>query len=212
VKKIVGLVFMCAVLSSTAFAQGYNQFDMLLGYGTGVGFNMGGDVFNLKKGFFIVTVDAGINYEFYITNWLSIGTGFGIHENMSIVIKKDIPDSENEPELKDLLLTPFCLTVPINIHVTTPGVEWLYFGVGANINIPIFSLLETSDVADDIDLPDTKGSVFVSLPIDIGFDFGHNEESSLRFLFRVTPTFLELDTLITYGIFFQQNWKVFRAK
>jgi hypothetical protein len=212
-------MFMGVVLSFTAFAQDasssgtkYKSLDMLLGYDVGVGFNMSGDVFDFKKGFFIFTMDLGINYEFYILSWLSVGTGLGLHENMSLVLKDDIANIKPRPDLKDLMRTPVCITFPFNLHVTTPRLEWLYFGVGANVNIPIFSIMDTASIPSNIDLPDTKGSVFVSLPIDVGFDFGHSDNECKRFLLRVTPTFLEIDTLVTYGIFYQKNWKVFRAK
>jgi hypothetical protein len=92
-----------------------------------------------------------------------------------------------------------------------PGLEWLYLGAGINFHIPIFSLTDTISSAD-IDMPDTKGDPYVSLPIDVGFDFSTAGKSSRRLLLRVTPHFFESYTLVAFGIAFQSNMRIYSKK
>lgn len=216
-RKFVGLMFILTVLASVGFTQEntppppntkYSPFDMLVGYGSGMGFNMQGDVFKLKEGFMIFTVDLGVNFDFYIFNWLSVSSGLGLAENLSMVIENDL-SKDSDITITDVMNTPFCLTIPVQVHINTPRLDWLYFGTGVYINIPLFNVLDTARASSDVDLPDTKGKVFVSMPIDVGFDFGHKDKTSQRFMFRITPNFLELKTLVSFGFFYQKNYKVY---
>jgi hypothetical protein len=106
--------------------------------------------------------------------------------------------------------TPISLTIPLSAHVNMPGLEWLYLGAGVNFNIPLFSLLDTARPSN-VDLPDTKGDPYISLPIDLGVDFNAGSRFN-RLLFRVTPHFFEPDTLITFGIMFQSSTKIYSKK
>jgi hypothetical protein len=212
-KKMASVVVLAAVLSSFGFAQEepasevvhkYNPYDMLLGFSGGGGFNMKGSALELKRNsYFIVDAYVGMNYDFYILNWFSASTGLYVYEVMSANIPSDLPDGV---ALADVMRTPISITFPLSAHVNMPGLEWLYLGVGVNFSIPIFSLSVGSP-----DLPDTKGDPYVSLPIDLGVDFTMGDKPK-RILFRVTPYFFETGTLVTFGIMFQNNMKVYSKK
>jgi hypothetical protein len=220
-KKMAGIMFLVVGLSSVGFAQEnssaesgqaashrYRPYDMMLGFTSGMGLNGSGDVFSLKEGFFVLNAYMGANYDFYFLNWLSASSGLYLLEHMSIVLKEDIPEGSNL-SMTDMMQTPFCLTIPVSVHVNMPRAEWLYLGIGVNFNIPLFSLLKTVPQARDFDLPDTKGSFFVSLPIDIGIDMAKGT-GSRRFVFRVTPNFLKSDPLVTFGLMYQINARIYR--
>lgn len=67
----------------------YNPCDMTLGITGGAGFNMQGEPFDLEEGFFIADFYAGVNYDFYILNWLSVSTGLYAYEVLSLNLKSD---------------------------------------------------------------------------------------------------------------------------
>lgn len=211
-KKMVVFVFLMVVLSSVGFAQEnpapnvthkYQPFDMLLGFGGNAGFNMKGDVISLKKGYFIATAAVGVNYDVYFLYWLSASTGLYANEVMSLNLSKDEPNQT----FTDMLRTPLCLTIPFQVHVNVPRLEWLYLGAGLNFNIPLFSVIPSK-----AGIPDTKGDPFISLPIDIGIDVTPGGKYK-RFVFRVTPHFFEEEgTLITFGIMYQSNIKIYSKK
>jgi hypothetical protein len=188
----------------------FKPFDMLLGLNYGLGGNLSGAPFDLKKGSFIFYGDIGVNYDFYILNWLSVGTGLFAHEHLSVVLEKDL-DSNSDLSFTDVLQTPFCLTIPVAVHVNIPRVEWLYIGAGLNINIPLFSLMDTAPQTSGVDLPDTKGSTFISIPIDIGIDFS-SERTPKRVIFRIMPNILESGTLVSFGLMYQANRKIYSKK
>jgi hypothetical protein len=90
-------------------------------------------------------------------------------------------------------------------HLNMPRFEWLYLGFGLTINIPLIGMLDSLDGGID-----TKGNLFVSLPIDIGFDLMPNKKNGMRFFFRITPTILERGTVVPIGFVWQiYNWKIF---
>jgi hypothetical protein len=90
-------------------------------------------------------------------------------------------------------------------HLNMPRLEWLYLGFGLTINIPLVGMLDSLE--DGID---TRGDLFVSLPIDIGFDLMQNKKNGMRFFFRITPTILEHGTVVPIGFVWQiYNWKIF---
>jgi hypothetical protein len=237
-KKYVAIVFVLVAVAQMVFAQeedaetlppqvGFAQeedagtpppqvktrfkpFDMLLGFNYGLGGNISGNPMELKKGTFIFYGDMGVNYDFYILNWLSVGTGLFAHEHMSIILKEDL-SSDSNLTITDIMQTPFCLTFPLAVHVNIPHLEWLYLGAGLNINIPLFSLLDTAPNTSGVDLPDTKGSTFISIPIDIGIDFS-SERTPKRFIFRIMPNILEADTLVSFGIMYQASRKIYSKK
>jgi hypothetical protein len=213
-KKMASFVVLAVVLSSFGFAQEkpasetahrYKPFDMLLGFSAGGGFNMKGRPFELEQdSFFIVDAYAGVNYDFYILNWLSASTGLYAYEVVSMNNKADL--SNSDLTASDVMRTPFALTIPLSAHVNMPGLEWLYLGAGMNFNIPLFSLL-----ASNPNIPDTKGDPYISLPIDVGFDFTAGG-SLWRILFRATPHFFKPDTLVTFGLMVQRNIKIYSKK
>jgi hypothetical protein len=222
-KKMAGIVFLVVGLSSVGFSQEnssaessqaashrYQPHDMMLGFTSGGSFNKSGDVYDLKEGFLILDGYMGVNYDFYFLNWLSASSGLYLLEHMSIVLKEDLP-ANSDISITEIMQTPVCLTIPVSVHVNMPRAEWLYLGVGAHFNIPLFSLLSTTAKADGLNLPDTKGSFFVSLPIDIGIDWAKGT-GSRRFVFRITPNFLKSDTLVTFGIMYQANIRISRKK
>ncbi|MDR1230925.1 MAG: hypothetical protein LBK61_05940 [Spirochaetaceae bacterium] len=221
-KKMAGIMVLVVGLSSVGFAQEnassasrqaanhrYAPSDMMLGYIMGSGINGEGDIFNLKKGFFVANAYLGVNYDFYFFNWLSASTGLYLLELTSVVLKEDLSMMSSDLSITDMMQTPVCLTIPVSAHVNVPRAEWLYLGAGVNFNIPLFSLLDTAPEVANVDLPDTKGSFFISVPIDIGIDIAKGT-GSRRFAIRITPNFLKSGTLVTYGIMWQNNSRIYR--
>ncbi|MDR1239357.1 MAG: hypothetical protein LBK27_04520 [Treponema sp.] len=208
-KKIIGLLVMACVLSTAVFAQEegpkhrHEPLDMLLGI------NLGTTLFATMKDFvtnpkvsFLWSADFGLTYDFYVFSWLSVNTGLLLHPQFSAIWK---PEYEEKPDLKltDYIQAPLCLTVPLQAHVNVPRVEWLYLGAGINLNFPVTGMLEELEKAIGLDMPDSKGKFFVSVPVDFGFDMTDSRNGGVRLFFRLTPTFLEQGTLVPFGVMWQ---------
>jgi hypothetical protein len=231
------LVFVLAsVLAGEVFAQEdmhkHQPFDMLLGLNWGLGMTpnvsdflgeimAGGE--NFPEGDYASTADFGLTYDFYLFNWLSFNTGLLVHPSVYMRIEKNGTGGKDKGGLdddeKDMgddydVATPVCLTIPLMAHVNIPKVEWLYVGIGLNLNIPLFSILEGlgksgTEGFKGADDRDTKGDFFVGLPIDIGFDFIKPGRGGGRFFVRITPEFHKEGTPIPIGFIWQfYNWKL----
>ncbi|MDR1410979.1 MAG: hypothetical protein LBI91_02095 [Spirochaetaceae bacterium] len=214
-KKGLLVLVLASALAGGVFAQEaihkHQPFDMLLGlnYGMGITPNIG-DLFSaagggsIPKGNYALTFDFGLTYDFYIFNWLSVGTGLLLHPDIYLVLDQDL---NNIDSFTDIAASPFCLTVPIAAHVNIPKLEWLYAGIGLSLNFPI------SGIFDGLAGIDTKGDFFAGLPIDIGFDFVRPGRGGMRFFFRVTPEFHEHGTTVPIGFIWQMyNWKIYSKK
>jgi hypothetical protein len=220
-KKGVLALVLASVLAGGIFAQEdihkHQPFDMLLGlnFGMGITPNMGGLVRDLSnsripKGNYAITFDFGITYDFYLFNWLSFNTGLLLHPDIYAVLDQDF---NNVDSLTDIAATPFCLTIPLAVHINVPKVEWLYAGIGLNLNIPLVGMLDNTMAAVGAGEIDTKGDFFVGLPIDIGFDYVKPGRGGGRFFFRITPEFHENGTAVPIGFMWQiYNWKIFSKK
>jgi hypothetical protein len=126
----------------------------------------------------------------------------GLYIQGVIYINAEDLSEEEDRALSDVIRTPVCLTIPLHVHVNVPRLEWLYLGLGVNFNIPFFSIMDITVVRL---IGDTAGGFFISLPIDIGLDFGGS-----RFAFKVTPHFFNKDTVpITFGHVFQKNMQIY---
>jgi hypothetical protein len=208
-KRGILILIITAVLAGNLSAQEksnagsrHQSFDMLLGFDFGFGLtpNIGG-MFNLKKGNYAVIADIGINYDFYLLNWLSFNTGLLLHEDVYLLLEQDL---SNGTKLADVVAAPTCLTIPFAAHINVPALDWLYAGVGLNLNIPLFSTLKGSPGWDP------KGDFFIGLPIDLGFDLTKPNTSNGRFFFRVTPEFHKRGTVVPIGFIWQtNNWKIY---
>ncbi|MDR2618269.1 MAG: hypothetical protein LBC62_05295 [Treponema sp.] len=206
VKKGLVALVLAAFVAGGVFAQEeykHQPFDMLLGINSGLGVspNIGG-AFNLQKGNYAITFDLGLTYDFYLFNWLSFNTGLLLHPDIYVLLDQDQFGDDN---FTKYAATPVCLTIPLAAHINVPKVEWLYAGVGLNLNIPVSSMLD--DTVIDID---TKGDFFIGLPIDIGFDFIKPGKGGSRFFFRITPEIHENGTTLPVGFMWQvYNWKIY---
>jgi len=148
----------------------------------------------------IFTADLGVTFGFYALDWMSINTGLLFHTEL---YSDHNLLTGNEP-----MVTPFCFTIPFGVHFNIPGLEWLYTGVNVAINIPIADLQSPRD--QDFS---SRGNVFISLPIDLGFDFIKPGRGGPRVLFRVTPTFHKGGMTVPVGLVWQiYNWRVFTPK
>ena len=216
-----GLVLVLAIfIVGGVFAQDadavhkHEPFDMLLGLNFGLGISPNiGDLFNISgdtvpKGNYALAVDFGLTYDFYLFNWLSFNTGLLLHPDIYAILDQD---GSGIDSFTDIAATPLCLTIPLAAHVNIPGVEWLYTGIGLNLNIPILGMLDGAVSADDT--VDTKGDFFVGLPIDIGFDFVKPGRGGGRFFFRITPEFHKKGVAVPIGFIWQiYNWKIYSRK
>ena len=145
----------------------------------------------------IFTAALGVSYDFYLHDWVSVNTGLLFHTEL-YSDRNLLTDSEP-------MATPLCFTIPFGVHFNIPGIEWLYSGVNAAVNIPIADLQSPRDQ----DFP-ARGNVFISLPIDIGFDFIKSGRGGPRVFFRVTPTFHKGGMAVPVGLAWQiYDWKVF---
>jgi hypothetical protein len=205
-KKGMLVLILAAVLAGSVFAQEgtgthkHQSFDMVLGLNMGFGITPNiGKVTSLEEGNYAITTDIGLNYDFYLFNWLSFNTGAVLHSDVYLLLDQDLSTAQ---KFTDIASTPICLTLPLTAHINVPWIEWLYVGAGLNLNIPIASLLNN--------FPDSKGDFFVSLPIDIGFDFMKAGGNGGRFIFRISPEFHERGTTVPVGFVWQlHNWKIY---
>jgi hypothetical protein len=184
----------------------HQPLDMLLGFNAGVGGMVTGDFLNLEPGSnFLVSYDLGLTYEVYIFPWLSVNTGLFIHPEMRLAVPSSV-----DPNLtmSDFFAFPICLTIPISAHVNIPFVEFLYVGAGVNINIPLSSI----EIPGITAAGDLKGDTFLSIPIDIGFDFMNPNKNGSRFFIRITPSFYADNAIVPVGIMWQTNMKIFGLK
>ncbi|MDR1891402.1 MAG: hypothetical protein LBQ48_00075 [Oscillospiraceae bacterium] len=210
---IITLVFaLCTGVSAqTGAAHKHEQFDMLLGLNIGIGGIATGKVLDGGSGSFALSADAGVTFDFYISNYLSVNTGILLHPEAHLIMEDNMKKNYTAGfKLSDYAAMPLCISLPIMAHFNVPRVEWLYLGFGVAINIPLVGMLDSLD--DNIDITiDTKGPVFVSLPIDIGFDLIRHNGNGMRFFFRITPTILEKGAVVPIGCVWQiYNWKIFK--
>ncbi|GHU19593.1 hypothetical protein FACS1894163_12500 [Spirochaetia bacterium] len=167
---------------------------------------------------------------------MSVGTGLGFGPEVNVATKggktsisitgADTADSAKEAAISKALevvhiQAGLFLTIPFNVHFNIPKVEWLYTGLGVEIHIPV------SDLGLDSLLPDgiagyfpggsIKGEPFVSMPIDLGFDFSriknNGKPARSRLLFRIEPEFFEGGMVsLPISLVWQSSlWKVANA-
>jgi hypothetical protein len=210
-KRVIAVIVLVFALCAAAGAEvggthKHEQFDMLLGLNLGLGGIATGTVLEGGSGSFALSADAGLTFDFYISKYLSVNTGILLHPEGHLIIEDNMKKNYTAGfTLSDYTATPLCISLPIMAHFNAPRFEWLYLGFGITINIPLAGMLDSLD--DDID---TKGDVFVGLPIDIGFDLIQHNENGIRFFFRITPTVLEKGTVVPIGCVWQiYNWKIF---
>jgi len=148
----------------------------------------------------IFTGNLGVTYGFYLHEWISINTGLLFHT--------EVYADHNLLTNTTPMVTPLCFTIPIGVHFNIPKVEWLYTGVSIAVNIPIANLQSPRE--QDVF---GESNVFISLPIDLGFDFIRPGRGGSRAFIRVTPTFHKGGITVPVGFVWQiYNWKVFSQK
>jgi hypothetical protein len=166
-------------------------------------------------------LNLGISYEYYIFHWISVGTGLGFGPEVNVAtqggttketLTGTIDYAKTEEAVKDAakqaainkalevvhVQAGLFLTIPFNVHINIPKVEWLYGGLGVEIHIPVsdagFDALVGADIAKYLPGGSIKGKTFVSMPIDIGFDFSriksNGKPAMSRLFFRIEPEFL----------------------
>jgi hypothetical protein len=213
---VIMLVF--GMTGTGAFAQEENKhqpFDVLIGLNSGFGMtpNMAtlyGDLASGKipKGNYAFIMDFGITGDFYLFSWLSFNSGLLLHPDIYVLLEQDFIGKE-DLQITDIAFSPLCLTIPITAHVNIPNVEWLYVGMGFNLNFPLIGLADSVAASQGgVDI-DTKGDFFIGLPIDIGFDLIKPGKGGGRFFFRITPEFHKNGTTVPIGFIWQiWNWKI----
>jgi len=206
VKKILIVSVLAVIIAGGTFAQEehkHQPFDVLLGLNFGLGISPNiGQLFSsdIPSGSYAIVFDFGLTGDFYLFNWLSFNTGLLLHPDIYLTLSRSV----EVDDFTDIAAAPLCLTIPIAAHINIPKVEWLYMGIGLNLNFPITGMFDS--IAD----VDTKGDFFVGLPVDLGFDFIQSGSGGARFFFRVTPEIHEHGTAIPIGFIWQiYNWKVY---
>ncbi|MCL2174528.1 MAG: hypothetical protein FWB73_00645 [Treponema sp.] len=205
-KKIFILLLSFAISAEIVFAENVEEkttennqlkkhqfLDQYFGLSIGASGMKTGD-----KGIF--TADTGVTYGFYLHEWFSINTGLLFHT--------ELYTDHNLLTNNNSTVTPLCFTIPFGVHLNIPKAEWLYTGISIAVNIPIADLRSIHDQ----DVLKEK-NVFVSLPVDFGFDFIKPGRGGTRIFFRVTPTFHKSGVTVPVGFVWQvYNWKVFSKK
>jgi hypothetical protein len=217
-KRLVLILALVVFLSGGVFAQKPSKHqpgDMLLGINYGMGTSP--NVLDIAKdeipkgNYALFGMFLGLNYDYYLTNWLSFNSGLSLSVWLYIFLNKPVP-KEIFQNLDDKALIdydiwakqPLIITVPFNVHINVPKVEWLYLGAGVNLNFP----MERPWVDEELDI-DPAGKFFIGLPIDLGFDFIKSGRGGVRLFFRVTPEFHEGRTVVPISLNWQiWNWKI----
>ena len=185
-KKALFVLVLVALLSGSVFAKEHRHKSgsMLLGIDLGLGITpsiskVREDVIPAKD--YAVAFDVGVNFDYYLFPWLSFNSGLFVHSGIYLLLNKPlilIGDSN----FTDWAKTPVCFTLPIMAHINIPVVEFLYLGAGLTLNFPFRSMLDS-----EFPTVDTKGTFFVGIPLDFGFDFVKPGKGGARFFFRLTP-------------------------
>jgi len=170
----------------TAVPKKHRQFDHHLG------FQMSGA--GMKT---VYTANAGVVYDFYVLDWLSLNTGLLFHQEVfhnRAKGDKQIGFDGN----------PFCFTIPLGFHFNIPKADWLYAGVNFAWNIPMFDAKRVSEQNVY-----TQNDVFFSMPIDFGVDLRKPDGRGSKLFLRFTPTFHKGGTVVPIGLTWQINfWKI----
>ena len=206
-KRVLIVFILITLLAGNVFAQteeSYKMGDMFIGLDLGAGFTP--NIFKalsaeeIRIGDYAVAFDFGFNFDYYLSDWLSINSGIFARPGIYLLLDK-ILYLDDDSEFTDFAKTPVTLTFPLMAHVNVPSVSWLYLGLGLNLNIPIKSMLDDVLLDDDFD---TKGKFFLGIPIDIGFDFVKANKGGGRFMFRITPEIHKGGgTPVLYGVMWQ---------
>ncbi|GMO41900.1 MAG: hypothetical protein Ta2B_21980 [Termitinemataceae bacterium] len=196
---------------ATAFSDIGNKLDFDVKGGVG---NFSVDAtLDLPEFFATIRVlNIGLSFEYYVFHWMSVGTGLGFGPEVNAVTKggrsgikvnkESTEDSAKKAALKEAskvvhIQAGLFLTVPLNVHFNIPTLEWLYGGLGLEFHIPVsdagLDSLLGSDIAKYLPGGSIKGETFISMPIDIGFDFSriksNGKPAMSRLLFRIEPEF-----------------------
>jgi len=211
-KKLFIFLMCVAILATSVFAQNEeesigenNQLKKHQFLDQYFGLNIGASGMR-TSGHGIFTANLGVNYDFYLHEWVSLNTGFLLHTEFYF--------NHNLLTNHDPMVIPMCFTIPFGVYINIPKVEWLYTGVSVAVNIPIANLQSPKFVTQ----PEKQNvfgdsSVFISLPIDLGFDFIKHGRGGTRALIRVSPTFHKGGITVPVGFVWQiYNWKVFSKK
>ena len=205
-KKLFLLIFFTAIFFTPLFAQNepeentkeplpkkHQQMDMYFGFSAGAA-----GMKTSEHGIF--TANLGVAYGFYLHKWVSLNTGLLFHT--------EFYSGHNLLTNSNPMAAPFCFTLPFGLHFNIPGVEWIYTGVNIAINIPIANLKSSGD-HDAF----SGNNIFISMPIDFGFDFIQAGKGGSRAFIRITPTFHSGGFIVPVGLVWQiYNWKVFAQK
>ena len=209
VKKILFVLILAVLLSGSIFALSHRHQpgNMLIGIDLGVGvtptISKASDN-TIPIGNYAVAFDMGLNFDYYLFNWLSFSSGLFIHSGIYLFLDKPLDTVLTDTKFTDWAATPVCFTLPVMAHINVPVVEFLYLGAGLTLNFPVSSMLST-DVPDI----DTKGSFFLGLPLDVGFDFIKPGKGGSRFFFRITPEIHKPGTPVLVGFMWQiYNFKI----
>ena len=194
-KRVLGFLIIVAGLVMPVFAQDaenkHNPFDHYFGINIGAGgMKMSGNG--------VFTADAGVSYDFYPHRFFSLNSGLLFHTE--IYSGDNLLTGSGEKQF------PLCFTIPFGIHINIPKAEWLYAGINLALNIPIADLMSSNG-------QQFNEKVYLSMPVDFGFDFIRPGRGGTRIFLRVTPTFHKDGFTMPVGLMWQiYNWKVFSKK
>jgi hypothetical protein len=215
-KKFILIVLLFAIVSGAAFAQHkYQASDMLLGIDFGMGLTA--NAFTMSSlpwpaANYALTLDLGLNYDYYIFPWLSFNTGIFAKTGLYLALKTAI--TEDDHDLMAVAKTPVCLTIPLTAHINVPIVNFLYLGAGITLNIPVSSYsVDELQIGDDEVSFGKKGGFFLGIPLDIGFDMVKPNKGGSRFIIRIAPELHSEGLFIPVGFMYQMhNFRIYSKK
>lgn len=172
----------------------HEQFEMLLGLG--VGFGLTPKFYEFldpkKNDEHYVYFDFGLNFDFYLTNHISVSTGCTIRPKA--LSSPYLYETYDSPGLK----FPVSINIPFAIHLNVPPSDKLYIGAGICFNLPLVELGDKLEIEP-----------YISIPIDIGIDFIRSSRGGRRLMFRLIPEIHDYIRIYSLGVFFQTyNWKL----
>ena len=197
-KKLIGILLIIAGIIAPVFAQEetddvavkkHQAFSHYLGPSLGFG------AMKMNEGA-IFTFGIGASYNFYVLDWLSISGGVIAHQE----IYSNQPTDSTRMVLAG---NPFCITVPIGLHINIPNMEWLYTGISFALNFPMFNINSPQDTYSP------EKELFFSVPFDFGLDLIKPGQGGSRIFARITPTFHKGTIAVPVGLVWQvYNWKI----
>jgi len=201
-KKLFLILLISIFISSSVFSESKHEAGNIL-----LGVNLGGsistEIFNFKGedspiGNYVAMADFGLNFDYYLSKYLSLNTGTFLRIGFYVFWDELAFADKDLWKYGKVILY---LTIPVMAHFNIPILDWLYFGAGVYINIPLKNMVKENTYF--------MMDFSIGIPIDLGFDFIKPGRGGSRFVFRLTPEIHSGDaTVVLFGFI----WQIYNFK